>query len=304
MLIIYHNADMDGLCSAAILHKKFPEARLLGYDYNQPFDVEANIRAGEDVVMADVSMSMTVMEAIANRAGKFMWIDHHVSAHNDFKAYFSDWEDCMFGSFSAIDKPLSCLYNNNISACESCWNYAFLGQPMPEPVKLLGMYDTWRGNGTSEWDDVILPFQYGMRVEGFTPETLSNWIFNDYANNPTRAREMVGAGLTVLKYQKQQDARLMQKSFDAVCTRKFGSKEIRCLVCNGAYSSTAFESKWDESKYDMMVGISFNGKVWSLSLRTTKDDVDCSVIAKQFGGGGHVKSSGCAVEDLTDFLIF
>jgi len=295
MLIIFHSADLDGVCSAAILHKKFPEARLLGYDYNQPFDVEANIGEYEKVIMADVSMPMNVMEEIAFRSECFVWIDHHVPASGDFLKHFD--HVYIDGRLQCVGGRMMYFFDNTISACEACWNYAFPDQPMPETVKLLGMYDTWRGNGTPEWDDVILPFQYGMRLRGDTPKTLAEWL-----DSGALVTACINSGGNILKYQKQQDARLMQKSFDAVC--KFRDRKIRCLVCNGAYNSTAFESKWDESKYDMMVGISFNGKVWSLSLHTTKDDVDCSVIAKEFGGGGHKKASGCAVENLSDFIIF
>ena len=36
-------------------------------------------------------------------------------------------------------------------------------------------------------------------------------------------------------------------------------------------------------------------KRWKISLRS-KDNIDVSLIAKKFGGGGHVKASGCSIE--------
>lgn len=305
MLIIYHKSDMDGLCSAAILHHRFPEARLLGYDYREPFDVETQIAKGEDVIMADVSMSMFTMEAIADRAGNFTWLDHHVSAYKDFVDHFKFHRSDTVGHVMFADGyDWDYVYDPTISACEICWRfYSRKKDETPEPILLLGKYDTWRENGTDAWNNVILPFQYGMRMEGFTPESLANWIFNDYANNPTRLREMVGIGSAILKYQKQQDKRLMEKSFDARLNIPAEQGVIRCLVCNGAYSSTAFESKWDEEKYDAMVGIGFDGKMWGIALRTTKD-IDLSVIAKSFGGGGHKKAAGCSSDDIRKVLVW
>lgn len=299
MLIIYHDADLDGICSGAIAHMKYPEARLLGHDYKRPFDIEC-VQPGEDVIMADISLPMPLMEQVAERSKSFLWLDHHVSAMKEYEAHF----DVVAGTDNELGhKNLRYIYRPDISACEICWKEFFPGQVMPESVHMLGEYDTWRENGTDAWNNVILPFQYGMRMEGFTPESLANWIFNDYANNPTRLREMVGIGSAILKYQKQQDERLMLKSFDARLNIPAEQGVVRCLVCNGAYNSTAFESKWDEEKYDVMVGISFDGKMWGISLRTTKD-IDLSVIAKSFGGGGHKQAAGCGVDDLRKILVW
>ena len=301
MLIIYHSADLDGICSGAILHKRFPDARLLGYDYRDPFDVEENIENDERVIMADVSMPMDVMEQIAQRSGMFRWIDHHPSAHKDFMEHFgSEVMVHQDGGMSVLDGDLKYIYEEGRAACELCWEFVS-DDPIPEPVILLGKYDTWRGNGTPEWDNRILPFQYGMRVGGYTPESLADWWLRDMEYTEEKVGKRISIGEGILKYQKQQDERLMLKSFDA--RLNVPGEPIRCLVCNGAYNSTAFESKWDESKYDIMAGISYDGKMWGVSLRTTKD-IDLSVIAKSFGGGGHKKAAGCGVDDLRKIFVW
>lgn len=43
-------------------------------------------------------------------------------------------------------------------------------------------------------------------------------------------------------------------------------------------------------EYDLLIGFSFDGYRWSYSLRSEK--VDCSQIAKKFGGGGHRGAAG------------
>jgi nanoRNase/pAp phosphatase (c-di-AMP/oligoRNAs hydrolase) len=42
---------------------------------------------------------------------------------------------------------------------------------------------------------------------------------------------------------------------------------------------------------------------WMCSITTEKSDIDVSVIAKRFGGGGHVKAAGFRVEKLEDFFV-
>lgn len=297
-IIIYHNADLDGICSAAILHKRFPKARLYGHQYGDEFFVNEAFDDGEMVIMADVSMPMDVMEQIAERSGEFYWIDHHVSAYNDFKAHFTDFRLHKDEGISACDSKLKYVYEQDRAACELCWNFVS-DEPMPQTVLLLGMYDTWRGNGTPEWDDIILPFQYGMRLEGFTPETLADFLFDESMNDRMKIIGIADTGKKILKYQAQQDKALMKKSFTAHILG------FTAICCVGAYGSIAFESVYDESAHDLMIGLSFDGKEWGFSLRTTKDDVDVSFIAKKFGGGGHKKASGFRHSgDLREILVF
>ncbi len=297
MLIIYHDKDLDGICSGAILLKAFPTARLLGYDYGRPFDVEGNIENGEMVIMADVSMPMDIMEEIAERSGNFVWIDHHVSAHNDFVNHFGDFGLHEDGGMTELERKMVYVYENGRAACELCWEY-IIQDDMPEAVLLLGEYDTWRNQDEDRWNNVILPFQYGMRLDGFTPETLVN-----YLDNPINYEKIL-IGKSILKYQKEQNAFAMKASFDARLNLPDG-QVIRCLVCNRVPSnSMSFESKWDESKYDIMVPIGFDGQRWGLSFYTTKPSVDCSVLAKSFGGGGHKQAAGCSTDDLRKILVW
>ncbi len=60
-----------------------------------------------------------------------------------------------------------------------------------------------------------------------------------------------------------------------------------------AMNTTRFNSQAFDSTpgYDLMIPFRFDGKEWAYSLYTTKE-IDCSAIAKKFGGGGHKKSAG------------
>jgi len=75
--------------------------------------------------------------------------------------------------------------------------------------------------------------------------------------------------------------------------------DYKGIAMNLRGNSQTFKSVWDPKKYDMMVMFYRTNKgVYTVSFYTTKDDVDCSVIAKKLGGGGHQKSAGCQVKTL------
>jgi oligoribonuclease NrnB/cAMP/cGMP phosphodiesterase (DHH superfamily) len=56
MIGVYHNRDLDGFTSGAIIKLKYPDAKMIGYDYGQPFEQEVT---GEPIIMADVSLYTT-----------------------------------------------------------------------------------------------------------------------------------------------------------------------------------------------------------------------------------------------------
>jgi len=65
--------------------------------------------------------------------------------------------------------------------------------------------------------------------------------------------------------------------------------------CSGAIIKRVYP---DAILYPINYGTEFpfgdikKDNIWLFSLYTNKDDVDCSIIAKKYGGGGHKKASG------------
>jgi nanoRNase/pAp phosphatase (c-di-AMP/oligoRNAs hydrolase) len=51
-----------------------------------------------------------------------------------------------------------------------------------------------------------------------------------------------------------------------------------------------------------MMPFQFNGKLWTVSLYTTKEHIDVSQIAKKRGGGGHKQAAGFQVQKIEDLL--
>lgn len=205
IICIYHSKDLDGLCSGAIVKLKFPDAEMIGYDYGEapPFKMDDLNEA--HVIMIDVSMPMEAMQMIGARAKQFTWIDHHVSANKDYNESFLP-EVRIDG--------MHYVYNSNKSACQLGWEYFFPITPMPAAVSLLGRYDTWKNENKEEWNEAILPFQYGMRfycksVDEFNPKLFK--INNTETDFHLRA--ITNDGRIILKYEQGQNERSCKSSF-------------------------------------------------------------------------------------------
>lgn len=286
MICIYHSRDLDGFASGAIVKKRYPEAKLIGFDYGQKLPME-EIPKDEHVIMIDVSLPMDEMLALAKHTGyNFTWIDHHISAIKEYENFSKD-----------KDTFLVPVLQNGIAACEIGWDYLFQQMPVPTAIKLLGKYDTWRKEDAWEWDNAILPFQFGMRQICTSPETFPMPLLDSYepvTDNPVYG--IIRSGKTIIQYNNTQNALLCKRgSFEY----NFAGQRAICLNVNGA-SSISFQSVYDEDKHDIMMPFFFDGTKWIFSLYTTKDSVDCSAIAKLNGGGGHLKAAGFQKEKISE----
>lgn len=292
MICIYHNKDLDGYCSGAIVKRKYPDAKMIGYDYGQSFPWE-EIPTNTPVIMIDVSLPIEEMRKLSYHSdGRFTWIDHHISA-------IKDYVDVQGGN-----NPFKCnaVLENGIAACEGGWKYLFPDVRMPMAVKLLGEYDTWRNQDKDRWDKYIMPFQYGMRMKCQSAETFPQELLNQEENSENSfgvVSELIEIGKAILEYQKTQNERACKSSFEI----EFEGLKAICLN-NGGANSQVFDSVYDPQKHDVMLPFFFTGKHWKFSLYTTKDEIDCSVIAKSKGGGGHKKAAGFELSDLpSEFKI-
>lgn len=273
----YHRSDLDGHCSGAIYRKYMNEnnidCKLHGMEYGD--DIPWDLIDNNHIAIMDWSFQpWDVFDEVIQRASTVVWIDHHKSA---ISSYFEADK-----TYDNIESVLNIKY----AACELTWKY-FFEEPIPYSVKLLGRYDMW-----DHVDNNVLPFQYRMRMEDTDPKNGNEgfWynVFNDLLVD-----DYVDEGQLLLRYQKHVDAsNVKAKSFDIEWAGK------KWLTCNGGKGSTYFESIWDNTKYDGMMSFYFNGKHWTISLYSDREDMDCSEICKANGGGGHKGAAGFQCKEL------
>lgn len=281
MIGIYHNKDLDGFASGAIIKMKYPNAEMIGYDYGQILDITYN---NQEIIMADVSLPMDEMEHISLFAKSFTWVDHHVSAINNFNEY-KKTSEIKINSVLEIGK----------AACELTWGFLY-GTETPRAIKLLSQYDTWQNKNKAKWENEILPFQFGVRsicnsLDTFPVELLLH---------DNIVPDIIDEGITILRYQSQVNELQCKKSAFEI---EFEGLKAICLN-GGGFNSDVFKSVYDENKHDIMIPFQFNGEYWTVSLYTTKDNIDCSLIAKSKGGGGHKKAAGFQTYDIETIINY
>lgn len=126
----FHNDDLDGWASSAVVFKKYPNAEFCGYNYEEKLP-KLNLVQGYDIVfMVDCSCSIAEMNFLNTYNKKFIWIDHHAK---------KIWE------ILKKIKPDGLLDDSNKhSACVLTWQYLFPKEEIPTLLLYVEDIDIWK----------------------------------------------------------------------------------------------------------------------------------------------------------------
>lgn len=303
MIIIHHNKDMDGYCSGAICKLKYPDAKLIGWDYKDEIP-DFKQFVGEDVIMIDITFPIDKIKELA-RISRLTVIDHHISFLKDIlkEDYIDHPDPASITEFIKTKSKVfekagdfNYIYKANTAACEIGWGYLFPDKPIPYAVTLIGRYDTWR-QSEGDWQNETLPFKYYMYGQCNSAEGFPHLLLDQEWSDPIIG-SYIKSGYDIMKYQDM---------IDEAGTRAFSFEReaygARAIILNQTYfNSESVKSKYDPEKHDIMVGFCYTGTKWSVSLRSAKPEFDVSVIAKARGGGGHKGAAGFEVQNFEDIF--
>jgi len=296
--IIYHNADPDGIFSAAIGLMTNLDAECIGYNYGDDFPAIVDRCHGKSVLIVDVSpKNWQDMHRLCGVAKSVFWIDHHPTALAAMKENGIE-EIPNFGYDFEHDKW---------GACKKVWEHIFPDAkwyPLPILVRCIAMYDAFRDYGTDYWDMYAYPMRF---VTGQFKDPENAMYFMEKCNDLGFFEKQLEQGRAIAQYVEHENAALVANQ--KLCypsTFRDGTREYRILLINRPLFADMFKSL-DLSEYDFCVGFQNSADGWRVSLRGAGKDINLGQIAKQFGGGGHKDAAGFHVStsgylrDIIDF---
>lgn len=297
MICIYHSKDLDGWMSAAIVYywykndvaqkqqieaeqnkgsfSDYPPITLIGWNYGDPLPVLPN---NDTIIMVDISFKPEEMLKLYHQR-LLIWIDHHQRTIIETASYFGE---------RGFKVPEG-LCDPSFAACELTWKYLFPGKLMPELVRLLGRYDCFGHKGTDE-EKKVLEFQYGARQiisnPGEALACLEKYLIGDYAAGVVM-KDIYDSGIAIYEYLCTEAKSIYKYKFD----RDFDGYRFACIN-RERFNPVNFGIDYHSDGYDGLASFYFNGKDWEWSLYNDNGKVDCSLIAKNRGGGGHKGAAG------------
>lgn len=283
-LCIYHGNCADGFAAAWVVRKWMLEncpSETMDYYPGVYQEPPPNCK-GYDVVIVDFSYKRPVMEKILEECESLIWIDHHQTAIAD-----------MWGFGILSSKFISCT-NLNFSGAMLTWLHYFPGRNPPQLLKHIEDRDLWRFKlpGTREIQANVFSYPYDFK------------IWDTLMDIPTVELLRDGAAIE-RKHFKDVDELIK------VTVRPMLIGTTRVPVCNLPYTMASdaghtlckmwelgelknldfhpgFQKPFAATYYDKSAQRVF-------SLRSLEGGEDVSLIAKQYGGGGHKHAAGFAV---------
>ena len=269
-ILCIHHADSDGRLAGAIVKQQYPEARMVEVGYNNfgkelAFIFMTKMKPEYDkVFIVDFSLPKDHMLTLINNYD-VVWCDHHKSAMEKLPELWKSEEVAGIRSLDGCGAVLTNLYFKNTTFKE---------------LELVDDYDRWihkMGPETNYFAEINKDW------------TVDEWgtILNLAQDNNSVLDQAIEQGkvLFELKEKRVKDhiktGRAVEfrdeKAYFVNNTNFFDGALLGNEICKRGY---AIAIKFSFNKDKVIVGLNSIG------------DLDVSLIAKDFGGGGHKNAAG------------
>lgn len=271
VMCYFHNDDMDGWASAAIVLKKHPNAKFIGYNYEKTVP-HIGIIVGYDIVyMVDCSCSLDDMKFLKENNKKFVWIDHHAK---------KVWEVIKELDIDGLRDT-----GNNHSACVLTWKYLYPNRKIPSILKHIEDMDIWKWK-LKYTDEINLA------------------LFIDYKGNldkiSTLLRESKSRHTNLIKsgtyYKKVRENQVNFLVSNTTKSKMFG---YNCGIVNSPIHTSFVGHSILDTYKDVDIAVIWYERDSNIvvSLRS-RDAINVADIAGLYGGGGHKNASGFRIHNV------
>ena len=296
-------------------------------DYDAAFDNHMQDDIDMDLYFVDLSFTDQTMHKLINACKNqhvkhVVWIDHHKSSkkyvdeiYDVLTETYKDLKVCTFFSTILSGAGLCYLYYCIDAPFQNCHKYLAIDNSsyhdptehfvtvhlqdqdrvifndrisIPDFIYHVDNYDRW-----TKQDPDADAFITGMKLNGYKIQDNDslNTIFKDNPASWSTSR-IIEIGKYCLDYQIQ----VYEEQKDMISLWSIGSKPIKVAFKTGHGNSWNFLNMLDSGEADVAFLVRWNPNTekWLYSVYARDDHpiIDCSVIAEQFGGGGHKGAAG------------
>ena len=278
-LCVTHHNCADGFGSRWVVWKYFKgDVDFHNGIYGSP----SPDASGKDLIICDFSYAPEVMKKLVAECKSMTWLDHHKSAIEASEQWTRNLDATK----------LVAVLDMTRSGAMITWDYFFPKQEPPQLLKHIQDRDLWQFklDKTEDVQAALFSYPYDLNVwDDFMTDTSEE--YRDIYGIPSKVDVLAEEGAAISRKHRKDVAELVKVTQR---TMTFGGLKVPVANLPYTLASDACQAMFYDNKtfsacyYDTPEGRCF-------SLRSPKDGVDVSVVAKQYGGGGHKHAAGFRV---------
>ena len=283
LIILYHGNCPDGFTSAFIvwryLKNRFGEetanqAKYIPCFYsNKPLNEKFLEKLkGKNILMCDFSYKYEQFMQIYELCNSIIILDHHATAEKELIKVSNELK----------------IFDMTKCGAVIVWEY-LMKEPIPLFLEYIQDRDLWTKN---------LPFcdefSIALSIENMEFSVWEN-LFSD-----EKVNELIEFGKSYNEYNEYLIDSILKTSY----MRKFEDYTVACV--NSPILKSDIGNRliqvYPDTNFSLVYNFSEKQNCTAMSLRSSNDKMDVSIIAKECNGGGHRNASGCSCPGFTDKL--
>lgn len=267
-LVIYHADCLDGLGAAwSAFCKLGTQARYIPARYG---DELPDFELGAILYILDFSYLPQLLVNASAKAGRIILIDHHMTAMEQYEAFFKS---------QPLPENLSINFDMSRSGCVLAWQHFFHDLKLPKILMHIEDRDLWQ-----------------FKLDGTREITTAL-----YERTPINFVEIgtldLAELLTVGRIQVEQFAGMVRRLSKSSHSVSVAGRAGLAVNAPSFFSSDLGHVLAEKSgTFGMIYQYDGRKQKWNFSLRSI-GDYDVGHLAQSFGGGGHRNAAGFALDN-------
>ena len=284
-IVMFHYPCQDGLASAWVVkdfHTKQGKSIEL-YPIAHGKSINMDTFVGKSIIICDYAPQLDILNKLEQIAESITILDHHVTAQK------------------TLENKLYAIFDMNKSGAGITWDYFYPDQSMPLFIQMIQDRDLWKWEINQSKEFTSGFFAVCSTFDEYDFESLFTLFTKLHSSNDNNIIFYIELGKIMTKLTENKSKAVGDDHLKKISYFNFNGTTYKVCVINCSSDITSEVGNYVSSQQSVDFAVLWryhnpSGNYY-VSLRSC-GDIDVSVIAKSFGGGGHKNAAGFSIQNF------